>query len=60
MAADNETQAQFAEALKQAEQNPDDIGAIRAAAESAERAGDWRTASRLKGRWLQILMKQHA
>ncbi len=58
--ADNEAQAQFAAALKQAEENPDDIGAIRAATESAERAGDWRTASRLKGRWLEILLKRHA
>ncbi len=60
MAADNEAQAQFAEALRKAEENPDDIGAIRAATESAERAGDWRTSSRLKSRWLQILLKRHS
>lgn len=57
---DDLTQAQFAEALKRAEENPDDIPAIKAAAESAERAGDWRTVARLKARWIRVLTKRGA
>ena len=57
--AEAQAQVDFTTALKAVEQNPDDIPVIRAAVESAERAGDRNTANRLKARWLEVLLRQH-
>jgi hypothetical protein len=51
-------QLEFTATLADVEKNPDDLATLKAAAVSAERAGDATTAQRLKARWAEALMRR--